>query len=101
LVVAALSGQTPDGSQEAVEESSEAQANGGAVSDNKDGPVAPGLRSRLNLYAIRAEGRTRGGAVFAREAVVRMKGDPDTPFQLLEWREGQKSLFAEADLRDD
>ncbi len=101
LVVAALSGQTLGGSQEAVEESSEPQASGGTVSDNGDGPAALGLRSRLNLYAIHAEGRTKGGAVFARDAVVRLTGDPNAPFQLLQWREAQRSLFAEADLRDD
>ena len=101
LVVAALSGQTLDGSQEAVEESSEPQASGGTVSDNGDGPAALGLRSRLNLYAIHAEGRTKGGAVFARDAVLRVTGDRNRPFQLLEWRQGKRNLFTEEDLEDD
>ena len=100
MVVAALAGKSLDGSREDDGEPLEAEANGGVVSDKGDAPAVSGLRSRLNLYAVHAEGRTTSGAVFARDAVFRLTGDPDIPFQLLEWRQGKRSLFTEEDLED-
>ena len=101
LVVAVLAGKTLDGSGDDDAGSSETQANGGVVSGNGDVPAVPGFRSRLNLYAIHAEGRTKDGAVFARDAVLRVTGGRNIPFQLLEWRQGKRKLFTEEDLEDD
>jgi hypothetical protein len=100
-VRAALAGRTLDGSGEDDGESLEAQANGDAVSDNGEEPAVSGLRSRLNLYAVHVEGRTPSGAVFARDAVFRVTGDPKIPFQLLEWRQGKRNLFTDDDLEND
>lgn len=52
------------------------------------------LRSELDLYFVHAEGRSAGGAVYARDAVVRLTGSPDQPLLILDWRQGQRSLFA-------
>jgi general secretion pathway protein K len=43
------------------------------------------LFSREIVYTVRAEGRTRGGAVFVREAVVELAADVDRPFRIYAW----------------
>jgi general secretion pathway protein K len=101
LVAAALAGKTLDGSRKDDSESLEAQAIGDAVPDDGDEPAVSGLRSRLDLYAIHVEGRTTSGAIFARYAVLRVTEDPDTPFELLDWRQAKRTLFTEEDVEDD
>ena len=49
-------------------------------------------RSRVKIYTIHAEGRAASGAVFAREAVVRVIGG-ETPYRFLAWRQGRRQLF--------
>jgi general secretion pathway protein K len=46
------------------------------------------LFSREIVYTVRAEGRTRGGAVFVREAVVELAADVDRPFRIYAWGRG-------------
>ena len=51
------------------------------------GPI--GLaRSRIGIYTIRAEARANSGAVFVREAVINLEGDPGRLYRVLEWRRG-------------
>ncbi len=50
---------------------------------------ATGLaRSRIAVYTIRAEARANSGAVFVREAVINLEGDPGRLYRVLEWRRG-------------
>ncbi len=49
-------------------------------------------RSRVKIYTIHAEGHVASGAVFAREAVVRIGGG-ETPYRFLVWRQGRRQLF--------
>lgn len=54
------------------------------------GAVAGGQpRSRIGIYRIRAEARTEAGAVFVREAVISLKGDPGRLYRVLEWKRGK------------
>jgi general secretion pathway protein K len=46
------------------------------------------LFSREIVYTVRAEGRTRGGAVFVREAVVELAADVGRPFRIYAWGTG-------------
>ncbi len=74
----------------------EAEDSEGLVADfltGEGGSPPEGLRSSLDLYFVHAEGRTAGGAVFARDAVVRLTGSPDEPFLTFDWRQGRRSLF--------
>ncbi len=50
----------------------------------------PGGRARI--YTIHAEARLASGAVFAREAVVRLTGGPQS-YQIEAWRQGTRQLF--------
>ncbi|MFQ5467752.1 MAG: general secretion pathway protein GspK [Kiloniellaceae bacterium] len=62
------------------------------------GPVdseAP-QRSRARAVFIHAEARTDSGAVFARDAVVRVETGEDLPFEVREWMQGRRRLFADA-----
>ena len=52
-------------------------------------------RSRGRVYTIHAEGRSQGGAVFAREAVVRLGGGA-RGFRIEAWKQGRRTLFADA-----
>ncbi len=53
-------------------------------------PSATGLaRSRIGVFTIRAEARANSGAVFVREAVINLKGDPGHLYRVLEWRRGR------------
>ena len=61
---------------------------------------AAGLRSRLGVYAIHAEGRASDGALFARSAILRIVRRPNTPFEIFEWRQGQPALFGETKAGD-
>ncbi len=46
-------------------------------------------RSRIGIYTIRAEARANRGAVFVREAVITLEGDPGRLYRVLEWRRGR------------
>jgi len=54
-------------------------------------------RSRVNVYTIHAEGRMESGAVFAREAVVRVTGRGERPYRFHAWRQGRRLHFAGAE----
>ncbi len=56
-------------------------------------------RSRRRIYTIRAEARAAGGAVFARNAVVRL-GGRGQGFEVLAWKQGRREMFV-ADEADD
>lgn len=96
LVVAALRGRVMD--------EGEASGDAAMLMDQATGAAgseaAPeerelgGLRSRLGLYEIHAEGRTGDGAVFARTAVVLLTRGGRAPFRILSWRRGERRLFA-------
>ncbi len=87
----------PGGEAEAVDEHLAARA----AAPQGAGPAflgAEGLsaRSRGRVYTIHAEGRSPGGAVFARQAVVRLGGSA-RGFRIEAWKQGRRTLFAEAD----
>jgi general secretion pathway protein K len=48
-------------------------------------------RARRRIYTIHAEGRVPGGAVFAREAVVRLGGARG--YRIEAWKQGRRTLF--------
>ncbi len=51
------------------------------------------IRSREEVLLIRAKAQTKGGAVFVREAVVRlMANDINQPFRIYAWRRGRLPL---------
>ena len=60
-------------------------------------PLLSGARGYFSLsgrrvYTVRAEAHTESGAVFVREAVVRLTRDPEKPFRFLAWRQGRSIL---------
>ena len=96
LVSAALRRQRLDGQggEAAGEEAAEAEDGEEDVElDDELDDEAPqrGLRSRQGLYAIQAEAETAGGARFVRQAVLRLTGNPNLPFQILAWTQGRRS----------
>ncbi len=48
-------------------------------------------RARRRIYTSHAEGRVPGGAVFAREAVVRLGGARG--YRIEAWKQGRRTLF--------
>jgi hypothetical protein len=46
------------------------------------------LPSRESVFAIRAVGRTPGGGMFVREALIELDGSPERPFLVYVWRRG-------------
>lgn len=48
-----------------------------------------------SVFTIHAEARTAAGTYFARDAVVEVVGGPDSPFTVLDWRQGRRSLMPE------
>lgn len=96
LVAAALSGQAPEDGDGGAEDTGGQPDSAGATleaDELDDEGNARGLRSRPGLYAIHAEGRTDGGAVFARDAVVHLARSQRSAFQALSWEQGQRVLF--------
>ena len=67
------------------------QGAGGGETPDSDGGAT--LRSRISMYAVHAEGRVESGAVYARDAVLRMRGGSGTPYIVLAWRQGRRELF--------
>ncbi len=55
-------------------------------------------RNRARVYTIHAEARTPGGAVFAREAVVRLGGGGQA-LRIEAWRQGGRELFPPPEIR--
>jgi general secretion pathway protein K len=66
----------------------------GRLSGRVAPPTSPFFtRSTGTIFTIHAEGRTANGAVFARDAIVRMTGDQRVPYIVLRWKRGARSLF--------
>lgn len=51
------------------------------------------LRSRISMYAVHAEGRTVSGAVYVRDAILRLRGGSGAPYLILSWQQGRRTLF--------
>ncbi len=47
-------------------------------------------RSRRRIYTIRAAARTESGAIFVREAVVRLTRGANQPFRFHAWKQGER-----------
>lgn len=82
--------EDPDGRLEP-EEAVPGESDAASVRILRQGPSQ--ARSRVRVYTVHAEGRTVGGAVFVREAVVRMVRNPAEPFRFHAWRQGRRRLF--------
>ncbi|MFQ5773849.1 MAG: general secretion pathway protein GspK [Kiloniellaceae bacterium] len=105
LVQAALAGETLPSPEEGQEgpEADGAGSEGAAQSFIPDlsdvprslGPVTPVPRSRVPVYTVHAEARTDSGAVFVRDAVVRVRSGGPEPFEFQSWRQGRRELFGE------
>ncbi len=57
------------------------------------GDAAPLRRSPVRLVTVHAEGRTQGGAVYAREAVVQLVGSRQHSHLSFSWKQGRRRLF--------
>jgi len=75
------------------EEASAAESDSASIRILREGPSQ--ARSRVRVYTVHAEGRTDNGAVFVREAVVRIVRNPAEPFRFHAWRQGRRRLFAD------
>lgn len=82
--------EEPDGGLEP-EESMAAESDSASIRVLREGPSE--ARSRVRVYTVHAEGRTDGGAVFAREAVVGLVRNPTEPFRFHAWRQDRRRLF--------
>lgn len=51
-------------------------------------------RSPLGIFTVHCEGRSRGGAVFVREAIIAGDYGGDSPFIVRAWRQGRRMLFS-------
>ncbi len=81
---------------------SEAEAVVAPLAARAEAPVGAGpaflgaeglsTRSRRRVYTIHAEARAPGGAVFAREVVVRLGGGA-RGFRIEAWKQGRRTLF--------
>ena len=91
LVAAALAGRTLE---DTVSDENEEEPEGGAEEESL---AAGALRSRIGTYAVHAEGRTAEGAVFARDAVLRLRASATATHMTLSWRQGRRTLFQEAE----
>ena len=50
-------------------------------------------RSELGVYTVHSEGRSAGGAVYGRDAVVRVNEGGNPPYLFLAWGQGRRELF--------
>ncbi len=75
-----------------------AEAAPGAAPDFP-GVAGQGQRARARVYTIHAEARAPSGAVFAREAVVRLGGGGQAA-RIEAWRQGKRELFPLPDSDD-
>lgn len=60
-------------------------------------PLLTGTRGYFSVsnrlvHTVRAEAHTVGGAVFVREAVVRLTRDPNRPFRFHAWKQGERAV---------
>ena len=95
LVSAALAGRT--GGDPEIDPATSGQT-GAETAAAQSGAVARAAqRSRIATYSVHAEGRTAGGAVFARDAILRLRGNAGTPYLVLSWRQGRRVLFVDAE----
>ncbi len=53
------------------------------------GSAASAALARSNILTIRSEARTQAGAVFVREAVVRLSGRVRRPLRIVAWKQGR------------
>ncbi len=51
------------------------------------------LRSRISMYAVHAEGRAVSGAIYVRDAILRLRGGSGAPYLILSWQQGRRTLF--------
>lgn len=63
----------------------------GPLSILREGSFAP--RSMAGVFTIHSEGRSAGGAIFVREAVVAIEYGGDRPYVVRIWRLGRRFLF--------
>jgi general secretion pathway protein K len=50
------------------------------------------VRSPENTFAIRSVGRAASGTIYARDAVVRLTGNPIWPYTIKAWRQGEDAV---------
>lgn len=103
LVRAALSGEVlaPADDPTAVEgqEPGPDAATGAEVAELSEapepwlGPVDPLPRSPARTFTLHVEARTDSGAIFVREAIVRLGRGDGLPFELRSWKQGRRELF--------
>lgn len=67
----------------------------GPLSILREGSFA--TRSMVGVFTIHSEGRSAGGAVFVREAVVAVEYGGDRPYSVRAWRQGRRVFFTRAD----
>ena len=48
----------------------------------------------MPVYTVHAEAMGPGGAVFVREAIVRLTGDSASLYEIHAWKRGRRALFA-------
>lgn len=96
LVQAALAGQVLAQAEEAEDAEAGASDTPPELTEWPQplGESAPVARSRAGVFSIHAEARSDGGAVFARDAVIRLGTGEDLPFALEGWWQGRRQLFA-------
>lgn len=97
LVRAALAGQAPTTEEPAT--AADGVAGVPPELTETPQPLSEGTataRSRARVFSIHAEARSDSGAVFARDAVVRLGAGEELPFALEAWRQGRRELFVEA-----
>jgi hypothetical protein len=51
--------------------------------------------SRERAFTIKAEGRTAGGGVFVRQAIIVLTGDRDQPIAVRQWEQARSRLSAQ------
>ncbi len=68
------------------EDEADAPATPPAVSPTRFGRVA----RTGGVVTVRAEARTASGGIFIREAIVRVGGERETPYEYLGWRQGAR-----------
>ena len=95
LVSAALAGRT--GADPGIVPFSGGQTGSESATAQSGAVARAAQRSRIATYSVHAEGRTAGGAVFARDAIVRLRGNAGTPYLVLSWRQGRRVLFVDTE----
>ncbi len=55
--------------------------------------------SSRRVFTVRAQAHTDNGAVFVREAVVRLTRNPEAPFRFLAWKQGLAAVIEDSEAR--